>query len=527
MRQPDRQQRQDDQVDGESAELPPIEESAASSGAVIAQGLGRSAAAGAAWLTMQKWVVRLSGLVTISILARLVSPEEFGAVAAASSVLPFVLLLSDLGLATYLVQAKDPDQRALSTGFWFSLTAAFVLGGAMFACVPVMVAILNVPEAAPVLRVLLLSVPIVVASAVPSALMRRRMQFKQLAFQGTLGAGIAQVVAIAIAFAGGGAWALVGQAIATTLITTSAAWVTARWLPSWMFSLHEFGRMTRFGYKVVAVELIAVSRAWGETAIIANVLGSAALGYLTIAQRLVQVAQELGGAAIAPVSLVVLAKVRDTPGRLGQAYSKASLLTYGAVTPLLTYLAVAAPVAIPLVFGSQWDESISVTSGLAVAGILSIGAFVDHGLFYAISRPGTWLVYAVITDLVTLGATALFASRGLTAVAWAFVGVALAATVARWFLISRQIDVRVGKLAESFALVGLCAAGSAASGLLVLTISSGPLVVRAVLVGIATVSAHLLLLRVVLPQTFRDAVETVPLPESLRAWLKRLSRLTA
>ena len=197
--------------------------------AAPAEGLGRSAAAGAAWLTAQKWVVRLSGLVTISILARLVSPHDFGVVAAASAVLPFVLLLSDLGLSTYLVQAHDPDQRTLSTGFWFSLTAAFVLGGSMLAFVPVMVGLLDLPDAAPVLRVLLISVPLVVAGAVPTALIKRRMQFRRLAFQGALGAGVAQVVAIIIAVSGGGAWALVGQAISTTLITTSAAWITARW----------------------------------------------------------------------------------------------------------------------------------------------------------------------------------------------------------------------------------------------------------------------------------------------------------
>ncbi|MCB2177408.1 MAG: lipopolysaccharide biosynthesis protein [Actinomycetales bacterium] len=491
------------------------------------EGLGRSAAAGAAWLTAQKWVVRLSGLVTISILARLVSPHDFGVVAAASAVLPFVLLLSDLGLSTYLVQAEDPDQRVLSTGFWFSLTAAFVLGGAMFAFVPVMVGLLDVPDAAPVLRVLLISVPLVVAGSVPTALLRRRMMFRRLAFQGTLGAGVAQVVAIVIAVAGGGAWALVGQAISTTLITTSAAWISARWLPSWRFSSQEFGRMFHFGYKVVAVDIVAVLRNWGETAIVAVSLGTSALGFLTIAQRLVQVAQELGGAAVAPVSVVVLAKVRDTPERLRQAYRRASLLTYGAVTPLMTYVAVAAPVVIPLLFGSQWNESISVTRGLAVAGILTIGAFVDNGLFYAMSRPGTWLVYATITDLVTVGATALAVSHGLTAVAWAFVGVAIAATAARWVLVGRQIGSPVGELARAFGAVAVCAAGSAIAGMAVLLVTPGPLIVRAGLIGVATVGVHLLLLRMVLPHTYRDALELGPIPAGLRVRLKRLSRLPA
>lgn len=489
--------------------------------------LGRAAASGALWLTAQKWLIRLSGLVTIALLARLVTPHEFGVVAAASAVLPFVLLLADLGLSTYLVQAPDPDARALSTGFWFSLCAALVLGALLFACVPVMVGALGVPDAAPVLRVLLASVPVVVVASVPTALLRRRMEFRRLALQGTVAAVAAQVVAVVVALLGGGVWALVAQNLTACSVTTVAAWWAARWRPSRAFSAHEFGLMARFGYKVVAVELVAVLRSWGETAIITLALGTTALGYLTIAQRLVQVAQDLGGSAVAPVSVVVLAKVRETPERLRDAYRRASALTYGAVTPLLTSVAVAAPLIIPLLFGPRWDESVPVTRALAVAGILTLGAFLDHGLFYALGRAGRWFVYACITDAVTVGVTALVVSRGLSAVAWAFVGVALVATVARWVLVAREIGTGVRELARAFGAVVVCAAGSAAAGLLVLTVTPGPLVLRAALVGLATLAAHVVLLRLLVPGAYRDAVELGPVPPRVRHRLRRLSRLPA
>ncbi len=162
-----------------------------------------------------------------------------------------------------------------------------------------------------------------------------------------------------------------------------------------------------------------------------------------------------------------------------------------------------------------------------MAGILTIGAFVDNGLFYAMSRPGTWLVYATITDLVTVGATALAVSHGLTAVAWAFVGVAIAATAARWVLVGRQIGSPVGELARAFGAVAVCAAGSAVAGLALLLLTPGPLIVRAGLIGVVTVGVHLVLLRIVLPNTYRDALELGPIPAGLRVRLKRLSRLPA
>jgi O-antigen/teichoic acid export membrane protein len=489
-------------------------------------GLGRAAASGALWLTAQKWLIRLSGLVTVAILARLVTPQEFGVVAAASAVVPFILLLSDLGLSTYLVQVKTTDQRMLSTGFWFSLGAAIVLGGVLLGAVPLLTAMIGVPDAAPVLRVLICCVPLVVVASVPTALLRRQMQFRRLAVQGAVAAVFAQVVAIGFALAGTGAWALVAQAISSILIMTPLAWIAARWRPSFLFSRADFVTMARFGYKVVAVELVAVLRNWAETAIVAMSLGTSALGFLSIAQRLVQVAQDLGGSAVAPVSVVVLSKVRDSPERLRNAYQRASRLTYGAVTPILTFVAVGAPVLVPLLFGPQWEGSITVTRGLAIAGILTLGAFLDHGLFYALGRAGTWFVYATLTDLVTVGATALAVAHGLTAVAWAFVGVAVVATAVRWGLVGRQLGIQVRELAGSFGAVAACVVASAGAGLLTMALVDGPLLLRAAATGIVILATHLTLMRLTMASTMRDALELGPVPPRVRSMVQRLARLS-
>ncbi|MEZ0447895.1 lipopolysaccharide biosynthesis protein [Cellulomonas sp. ICMP 17802] len=490
-------------------------------------GLGKKAASGALWMTAQKWLMRLTGLVTIAILARLLDPQDFGVVAVASAVVPFVLLLSDLGLSTYLVQVEDPDRRTLSTGFWFSLIAAVVLGGALTAAVPAIVDLLNVPDAAPVLRVLLLSVPLVVCGSVPSALLRRHLAFKRLAMQSAIAAGAAQVVAVVLALSGAGVWALVAQTLTAAAIQTGAAWISARWLPSLQFSRERFAEMMRFGYKIVAVDILGVARNWAETAIVAVALGVTGLGYLAIAQRLVQVAQDLGGSAIIPVSTVVLAQVRSTPDRLRSAYMRASALTYLTVSPVLTFVAVAAPVVLPLLFGPQWDPAVAVTRGLAVAGVLTLGAMVDQSLFYALGRPGVWFGYAIVTEVVTVGATAVAVHSGLTAVAWAFVGVALAATIARWALVSRHVGIAAPALARQFGSVVVCAGASSAAGWLALQVTPGPLVVQCAVVGLVMVTVQILLVRLVATPVYRDALELAPIPSGVRARISRLSLLGA
>ena len=111
--------------------------------------LGRSAASGTLWLVAQRWVVRVTGLPTIAFLTRLLTPEQFGVVAAASAVLPFVLLLSELGLSVYIVQAPELSKRLLSTAFWFCLAVAATLSTALVLAAPVIADVLRVPAATP------------------------------------------------------------------------------------------------------------------------------------------------------------------------------------------------------------------------------------------------------------------------------------------------------------------------------------------------------------------------------------------
>ncbi|PWC05169.1 lipopolysaccharide biosynthesis protein [Agromyces badenianii] len=458
--------------------------------------VGRSAATGAVWLTVQKWAVRLSGFVTIAILTRFLGPEDFGTVAAASTVLPFFYLLADLGFAAYIVQVDRTDRRMLSTAFWFSALAGALLCGVLVAVAPLFGLVFDSDEFVPVLQVMSIAVVFTAVSSVPTALLRREMRFRALAIQGTIAALVAQVVAIAMTLTGLGVWALVGQALATQLVVAVLAWFAAGWRPAFLFSRAEFITMTRFGSQVLGVEFVAMCRAWAEAAIISGVLGIAALGYLNIAQRLVQIVQDLTGAAVVPVSTVAFAKIRDFVGRLQAAYLRALRMTYALLTPPLTFIAVGAPLIIPIIFGDGWQESIPVAQVLALAGIMVVGATLDHGLFYGLGKPGRWFTYALVIDAITVTVTALTARSGLVAVAFGFLAVAVVATASRWFLVARLIQASPGMTAAPFIFpaVSVLVSGAAGWGVLTLTGELNSFV-RLVLVGLTVLLVHLVVVR--------------------------------
>ena len=298
-----------------------------------------------------------------------------------------------------MVQLPKVDQRTLSTGFWLSVAVGSltILGIALVA--PLVARLFDLPELAPVLRVLSLSMFFVVLASVPTAILRRRMAFRAIAINALVGALVAQGIAVILALNGAGVWALVAQVVVSQGVIAVAAWLLARWKPSFRFSRAEAKAATQFGSKVVAVELVAMTRLWAETGLVTAVLGVTSLGYLALAQRLVQVFSDLSAAAIVPVSQVLFAKIRDSADRLRSAYRTASSpLTYAAVAPFMSMLLVGAPVIVPLLYGDGWDQSIVLVQVLSVAAVLVIGAVLDHGLFYGVGRPGAWLAYAVAVE---------------------------------------------------------------------------------------------------------------------------------
>jgi O-antigen/teichoic acid export membrane protein len=484
--------------------------------------LGRRAASGFLWLAAHKWVVRVSGFVTLVVLTHQVSPRDFGVVAAAMTVIPMVYLLADLGFSTYLLQTDEVDQEGLSTAFWTCVGAAVVLSAGLVAVAPLLAAAFQTPDLVAVLRVLVLAIIPTVLTGVPLSLLRRDMRFRAVALQAVVAALLGQVVAVVVALRGGGVWALVSQVVVTQWVVAMLAWRRARWLPSLRLSPQRLRHMAAFGVRVSSVDLVATVQIWAESWIVTVALGPSALGLLNIGQRLVLVAQELVAASMVPVSTIVFARVRESADRLRTTYLKGLGVAYAVVSPVMILIVVTAPQLIPLLFGPEWSASVPPAQALAVAGIITLGAMLDHGLFYGLGRPGAWLGYAVVVDAATVATTAIAVRWGLTGVAVGFVIVAFLATVARWILVSRLFGWSVRETSRPFFTVSAVAAVTVVVGIGVAQAVPGrPLVGMVVAAGV-TVAVYVLLLRLLAGRIIGDALGILPVPDRYAARLGRL-----
>jgi O-antigen/teichoic acid export membrane protein len=479
-------------------------------------GLGSQVASGMLWTTAQKWVTRLAGLGTLAILTRLISPDEFGVVAAAMATIPFVYLMSD-AFSTFLVQSERVDQELLDTSFWFSLAASLMLMGTAMLAAPFVSALTGISELTPVLRLLSFSLLLSGLAAVPTAILRRRMAFRSLAMRDTAAAVIAQFVAVGLALSDFGAWALVWQQLVMQGVAMLLAWKAARWIPGFRFSPGLARSMGAFGSRVSAADVLQAAKEWAEVAIVASALGPTALGYLSVARRFVWVVTELTTSALRPISVVAFSRIRESPDRLQSGYLRALSLSYTVVGPLLTMVVVTAPMLVPLLFGDQWETSVPLTQILAAAAILALGATLDQGLLFGMGQPGLWLRYVVVAHVLAVGVAAVAVQGGLILVAWGLLAVALVATVGRWFIVGRLIACPVKTVSRPMFHMMATTTLSGGLGFLGLAVlpSGWPVLVQLAVIGVVVVVSSLAIVRIFQRDILIYALGTLPLPHAI------------
>jgi PST family polysaccharide transporter len=348
------------------------------------------------WTALQKWTLRVAGLVTFVVLARLLTPEQIGIVALAMAVTGIVGVLADLGISTYLVQAPEVDERSISTAFWLSLGLSTVgMIGVILLADP-LAAMLGDHRLGPVMRVLSVNLVIAGLSTTPVALLVRDLQFKLLAKR-EIASGLASaVIGVGLANDGAGVWALVAQSVSQSVIALALIWGYTPWRPIAAFSRTTAGAVFRFGGPVLAAQLVQAVRDRLEQFLLGALAGVGTLGYWTVATRVLDVVTQVTVSILDMVALPVFARARDQVGRFARTFETATTMSVALLGPAVAALAVVSPVLIPTVFGSSWHQAVvpaQILSGAYAVGSL---AYFNRTAFLSQGKAVTELVLTVI-----------------------------------------------------------------------------------------------------------------------------------
>jgi O-antigen/teichoic acid export membrane protein len=397
---------------------------------------------GMAWAAWGKGAYTVLQLGVLAIMARLITPAEFGVVSAAILVIGFSTVFSQLGLGPALVQRADLEQRHLDTAFSTSVLFGLLLGTIIWLGAPAAAGFLRMGEVRPVLRVLAGLFPLQGFSVAAESMLRRDLRFRWLANLDVLSYGLGYGgVGIALALAGWGVWALVAGQIAQSLVRTGALLLQRppRFPPS--LEGRAFRELLYFGGGFTVARAANYAAVNGDNMTVGRFLGPQALGFYGRAYSLMSAPAYAFGTVLDQVLFPAMAKVQNDPLRLAKAYRRGVSLIALLVLAPSAALILLGPEFIEVILGRRWAPAVASFQILALGMLFRTSYKMSDSL-----ARSTGVVYQRALRQILYAALVLLGSWigqfwGIAGVAWG----ALIALTANFFVMA-DLSLRVAGL---------------------------------------------------------------------------------
>jgi PST family polysaccharide transporter len=381
---------------------------------------------------------------TAIVMARLISPYDFGIAASTGFFLSLARRLTNFGFNQALVRVKHLRPEHSSSVFVITLAMGFTAYAILVASAGAIAAFFNAPQVAQVIPIAALTFIISPFGTVPAALLVRDMQFQRTAAADWIGGLGEAVSAIWLAWAGFGFWSLVYSRVIGDTLNSGAKVVLGRWRPSLRFSLSATRELFSFGSGVFFKRLLDYAASNLDNLVVGRVLGITMLGFYDkafMSMNKVLVRINSGGPG---VSFRVFALNHEERERFQRAYQRvvlaASLLSY----PLLVGLAAAGPELIPVVYGDRWLPAVAPFQLLCLAGALKVLNEYAGTALQAAGHIWGQVTRQAIHVVLIIAFVAMFGRSGITGAA---LGVLLATVLMA--IMMNALLVRVTRISAS------------------------------------------------------------------------------
>lgn len=383
-------------------------------------GLGGRARQGILWSTVAYVATKASTFLSTIVLARLLTPNEFGVVAAIVVFIALLELASDLGMKAVVVYEQEEGVTdRVQTAFTANLLLSALLCAIAVLLAPLAARFFDLEEQTGLFRLASLSLLLTGLGNVQDALLLRDLDFKRRLRPDLARVLVRAAVSIGLALAGSGAASLVVGLLAGQAVWVLVQWRLTRLRPT--FALHRsvLRSMAAYGGAAALLEVVAVIGTRTDVAVIGRVLGDRMLGLYTVAFRVPELLIESVAWNVSTVAFPALSRQRAADEQ-GLATTTLSLLRLQALyaLPVASGLAVLSGPVIVTLFGDQWRPAAGVLTAVAFMSAISAVAFPVGDVFKAVGRQRTLVAVNCVTVPLQMGTIVAVASAGLTAVAW-------------------------------------------------------------------------------------------------------------
>jgi O-antigen/teichoic acid export membrane protein len=306
------------------------------------------------WRFLERTGAQIVGFIVAIILARILSPEDYGTIALISVFITIMNVFVDSGLGSALVQKKDADNIDFSTVFYTNLFFCLLLYGVMFIVSPFIARFYNNLELTSVIRVLSITILISGIKNIQHAYVSKTLQFRKFFFATLGGTIIAAIVGIWMAYNGFSVWALVAQQLTNLSIDTIILWITVKWRPDLVFSLQRLKKLFSFGWKLLLSALIDTVYSNLRQLIIGKKYSAEDLAFYNKAELFPRTIVGNINSAIDSVLLPAMAIEQDDRERLKKITRRAIKTSTYCIAPLMMGLAACSPAMVSVILTDKW-----------------------------------------------------------------------------------------------------------------------------------------------------------------------------
>jgi len=379
------------------------------------------------WNAFEKTAVQGISFVLNIILARLLTPHDYGTIGMIIIFLAFSNVFVDSGFTRALIQRQDRTEKDFSTVLIFNVLISILLYVILFFASPAIADFYETPELVSLQRVFFLVIILNSLTVVQSAKLQIEVDFKSIALINTVATIISGLIAVWAAYEGFGVWSLVIQSLIKAIVSVVGFWIAGKWIPKTGFDMVSFKRLFGFGSKLLVCGLLSTTVTNVYNLIIGKVYNPASLGYYTRAQQFPELTAGTLNSVLNNATFPMMATLQDKKDELIQTFSRLIKLSALVVFPAMVGLAVLSDEIILVLLGKKWLPASELLFWLALSYVFTPLSSLNLNLLNAIGRSDLFMkidfskvpiiaIMMAITFPISLKAVVV--GKAVTAIIW-------------------------------------------------------------------------------------------------------------
>ena len=395
---------------------------------------------GIIWSAIQRFSTQGIQFLTTLIMARMLTPSEYGTIGMLGIFLAVSSVFVDSGFINALTRKQDRTHTDTCTVFYFNITISFVFYILLFLIAPLVARFYNMPELCSVLRVMGLTLIINSFAAVQATLLTIQLDFKNQTRIAIIALIISAVIGIILAYNDFSYWSLVVQSIAFSIINTLLFWYYSKWRPTLIFSKDSFKEMFNFGSKLLASSLIDSIYNNIYSLVIGKVFNANALGNYSRAESYANFPSISLTGVIQRVTYPVLCKMQDDEKLLAHSYRKFIRMSAFFIFPLMTGLSALAYPFIILLIGKQWIESATMLQILCFSLMWYPIHAINLSLLLVKGRSDLSLKLEIIKKILGVSILCIAIPFGITALCYSRIAMSILSLIINTYYSGKLIN---------------------------------------------------------------------------------------